>query len=88
MTGLIGRRLTEERRRHVWRIPLWAMAVRFTASPGSLWNRLRFRRAKRMNHSAGNTASTPFFFSMTTRNFAGFVALALRPTVCTSLGPS
>jgi hypothetical protein len=40
------------------------------------------------NHSAGNTASTPFFFSITTRNFAGFVALALRPTACTSSGPS
>ena len=39
-------------------------------------------------YSAGNTASTPFFFSMTTRNFAGIVALVLRPTVCTSLGPS
>jgi hypothetical protein len=40
------------------------------------------------SYSAGNTASTPFFFSMTTTNFAGFVVLALRPTVCTSLGPS
>jgi hypothetical protein len=39
-------------------------------------------------HSAGRTASTPFFFTMTTRNFAGLVALALRPTVCTSSGPS
>ena len=36
------------------------------------------------SYSAGNTASTPFFFSMTTRNLAGSVALALRPTVCTS----
>ena len=40
------------------------------------------------SYSAGNTASTPFFFTMTTRNLAGFVALALRPTVCTSSGPS
>jgi hypothetical protein len=40
------------------------------------------------SYSAGNTASTPFFFSKTTTNFAGFVVLALRPTVCTSLGPS
>ena len=40
------------------------------------------------NYSAGNTASTPFFFSKTTTNFAGFVVLALRPTVCTSVGPS
>jgi hypothetical protein len=40
------------------------------------------------SYSAGNTASTPFFFSKTTMNFAGFVVLALRPTVCTSLGPS
>src|SRR5262249_48181666 len=40
------------------------------------------------NYSAGSTASTPFFFNMTTTNFAGFVVLALRPTVCTSLGPS
>jgi len=45
-------------------------------------------RAARKNHSAGNTASTPFFFTRTTMNFAGFVALALRPTVCTSSGPS
>jgi hypothetical protein len=36
MTGLIDLRLTEERRRHVWRIPLRAMAVRFAASPRSL----------------------------------------------------
>jgi hypothetical protein len=36
---------------------------------------------KRTIYSAGSTASTPFFFTMTTRNFAGFVALALRPTV-------
>ena len=43
---------------------------------------------KRQNYSAGSTASTPFFFNMTTTNFAGFVVLALRPTVCTSLGPS
>jgi hypothetical protein len=43
---------------------------------------------KRQNYSAGSTASTPFFFTMTTTNFAGFVVLALRPTVCTSLGPS
>jgi hypothetical protein len=42
----------------------------------------------RDGYSAGNTASTPFFFTMTTTNLAGFVALALRPTVCTSLGPS
>jgi hypothetical protein len=40
------------------------------------------------SYSAGNTASTPFFFSRTTTNFAGFVLLALRPTVCTSPGPS
>ena len=40
------------------------------------------------SYSAGNTAGTPFFFTMTTTNFAGFVALALRPTVCTSSGPS
>src|SRR5512146_983509 len=40
------------------------------------------------HHSAGRTASTPFFFSKTTTNFAGFVLLALRPTVCTSPGPS
>ena len=39
-------------------------------------------------YSAGSTASTPFFFTKTTTNFAGFVALALRPTVCTSFGPS
>ena len=40
------------------------------------------------SYSAGNTTSTPFFFSNTTTNFAGFVELALRPTVCTSSGPS
>jgi hypothetical protein len=40
------------------------------------------------NYSAGNTTSTPFFFSKTTMNFAGFVVLALRPTVCTSVRPS
>lgn len=40
------------------------------------------------DYSAGKATSTPFFFSKTTRNFAGLVALALRPTVCTSLGPS
>lgn len=39
-------------------------------------------------YSAGKTASTPFFFTKTTTNFAGFVMLALRPTVCTSSGPS
>ena len=39
-------------------------------------------------YSAGRTTSTPFFFSKTTTNFAGFVMLALRPTVCTSSGPS
>jgi hypothetical protein len=39
-------------------------------------------------HSAGKTASTPFFFTRTTINFAGFVVLALRPIVCTSPGPS
>jgi hypothetical protein len=39
-------------------------------------------------YSAGKTASTPFFFSKITTNFAGFVMLALRPTVCTSPGPS
>ena len=37
---------------------------------------------------AGKTASTPFFFTRTTTNFAGLVLLALRPTVCTSSGPS
>src|ERR1700733_15584602 len=42
----------------------------------------------RQNYSAGNTASTPFFFTKTTTNFAGLVVLALRPIVCTSLGPS
>ena len=40
------------------------------------------------NYSAGNTTSTPFFFRRITMNFAGSVVLALRPTVCTSLGPS
>jgi hypothetical protein len=40
------------------------------------------------SHSAGKTASTPFFFTKTTTNFAGFVVLALRPIVCTSPGPS
>ena len=39
-------------------------------------------------YSAGNTTSTPFFFRRITMNFAGSVVLALRPTVCTSLGPS
>jgi hypothetical protein len=88
MTGLIDLRLTEERQRHVWRILLRAMAVRFAASPRSLWNRHAFPLCEAQSHSAGNTASTPFFFTMTTINFAGSVALALRPTVCTSLGPS
>jgi hypothetical protein len=41
-----------------------------------------------VSYSAGNTASTPFFFNKTTMNFAGFVVLTLRPTVCTSPGPS
>ena len=41
-----------------------------------------------MNYSAGNTAGTPFFFSKTTTNLAGLVLLTLRPTVCTSPGPS
>ena len=40
------------------------------------------------NYSAGNTTSAPFFFKRITMNFAGSVVLALRPTVCTSLGPS
>src|SRR6516162_1635276 len=40
------------------------------------------------NYSAGNTTSTPFFFRRITMNFAGSVVLALRPTVCTSSGPS
>src|SRR5262249_45825515 len=39
------------------------------------------------DYSAGNTTSTPFFFRTITMNFAGSVVLALRPTVCTSLGP-
>jgi hypothetical protein len=39
-------------------------------------------------YSAGNTASTPFFFTKTTTNTAGFVVLALRPTMCTSSRPS
>jgi hypothetical protein len=46
------------------------------------------RLKKRQIYSAGSTASTPFFFTKTTTNFAGLVALALRPTVWTSLGPS
>ena len=54
----------------------------------ALGHRRRDRFEKRKNYLAGNTASTPFFFSRTTTNFAGFVVLALRPTVCTSLGPS
>lgn len=37
---------------------------------------------------AGMTTGSPRFFSSTTRNLAGLVALALRPIVCTSLGPS
>src|SRR5215467_3661167 len=40
------------------------------------------------NYSAGSTTSAPFFFRRITMNFAGSVVLALRPTVCTSLGPS
>jgi hypothetical protein len=40
------------------------------------------------NYSVGNTTSTPFFFRRITMNFAGSVVLALRPTVCTSLGPT
>src|SRR5262249_59413529 len=43
---------------------------------------------RQANYSAGNTTSTPFFFRRITMNFAGSVVLALRPTVCTSLGPS
>jgi hypothetical protein len=87
MTGLIGRRLTEERRRHLAHPspghggPIYGVTRIAVESPA-------FPPCEAQNHSAGNTASTPFFFSMTTRNFAGFVALALRPTVCTSLGPS
>src|ERR1700747_1230474 len=37
------------------------------------------RLKKRRNYSAGSTASTPFFFTNTTKNFAGFVVLAFRP---------
>ena len=54
----------------------------------SLGDGYRVSVEKHADYSAGNTASTPFFFTKTTTNFAGFVALALRPTVCTSLGPS
>jgi hypothetical protein len=46
------------------------------------------RSLRRTNYSAGNTTSTPFFFRRITMNLAGSVVLALRPTVCTSLGPS
>ena len=49
---------------------------------------LRCDRRRQANYSAGNTTSTPFFFRRITMNFAGSVVLALRPTVCTSLGPS
>ena len=45
-------------------------------------------RGGQANYSAGNTTSTPFFLRRITMNFAGSVVLALRPTVCTSLGPS
>lgn len=44
--------------------------------------------AVQASYSAGNTTSTPLFFSKITMNFAGFVVLTLRPTVCTSPGPS
>ena len=54
----------------------------------ALWPWLKGSTQETPDYSAGNTASTPFFFTITTTNFAGFVALALRPTVCTSSGPS
>jgi len=43
---------------------------------------------KQANYFAGNTGSTPLFFSNRTRNFAGTVLLAFRPTIWTSLGLS
>ena len=45
------------------------------------WPWLTGRLWKRTIYSAGNTASTPFFFTKTTTNFADFVVLALRPTI-------
>lgn len=39
-------------------------------------------------HFAGMTAGVRLSFSRSTTNFAGFVRLAFRPIVCTSLGPS
>jgi hypothetical protein len=40
------------------------------------------------SYFAGTRTGAPLSFTKNTRNFAGSVVLALRPTVCTSSGPS
>jgi transposase len=64
------------------------LPVRLALTTGEAHDNRLARHEKRTIHSAGNTASTPCFFTKTTTNFAGFVVLALRPTMCTSFGPS
>ena len=49
---------------------------------------LRYRDLSARSHSAGTRTGAPLVFSSTTTNRAGAVSLALRPTACTSLGPS
>jgi hypothetical protein len=79
---------TPRRRELVPRTNGWKVRASLQPPRRSDTRHLRYDGRSATNYSAGSTTSAPFFFSKTTMNFAGFVVLALRPTVCTSVGPS